>query len=190
MSSFLYAIGIFILFFIMIYGNYGRFAVCVIKYSKKPVKRKIKGKFVMIQPNISLSEKLPCYIPIWQLVVVRRALYGYSGVFAPLSILSILLIMFNLIISFIIPINGYAMFIAHLCMYLGVLLNMVLYAVVTADCAKMYGFGNLCVLLNAIVPHLACIWMINNIPHIMSDMRKEKTFEENNGETIIKSKYN
>ena len=190
MSSFLYAIGIFVLFFIMLYGNYGRFATCVIKYSKKPVKRKVKGKVVMTQPKVSLSEQIPCYIPIWQLVVVRRTLYGYSGVFAPLSIVSIILMLFNIFISFVMPINGYVMLVAHLCMYIGIVINIVLYAIVTADCAKMYGFGNLCVLLNVIIPHLACTWMINNIPHIMSDMRKEKTFEESHGETIIKSKSN
>ena len=188
MNALVQAIAIFLICFIMMYGNYGRFATTVIRYSKKPVKRKFKGKVILTQPKVSFTESLPGYIPIWQAVVVRRTLYGYAGFTAPLAIVSLVLIVFNLFVSFVWAINSYVLFFAHIGMWLAIILHLILYAIVTADCAKMYGFGNICILLNVLLPHVACTWMVNNIPHIMSDMRKAKTFEENDGETVIKSK--
>lgn len=189
MGEFIYAVAAFVLFFALIYGNYGKLVCTIMKYSKKPVKKRVKGKMVMTYESLTFKESIKGYIPIWQAVVMRKTLYGYAGFTAPMAIVSIVCIVFNLIVSYVLPINPLVMLIAHLCMYLGIIVNVIMYAIVTVDCANMYGFGKICMLLNALVPHLACTWMINNIPHIMADMHKDKTFEENHGETVIKSKH-
>lgn len=190
MSALFYALGIFVLFFAMIYGNYGRFAVSVVRYSKKPVKRRVRGKVVTTYPKVPVSEQISCYVPIWQTVVVRRTLHNRAGYSAPLAIMSICLIMFNMFISFVWAPNGYVLFAAHICMYIGILLHIILYGIVTADAVNIYGFSNFVTFLNFIAPHLACTIAYSKIPTIMSDMFKAKTFEENDGEVVIKSKSN
>lgn len=188
MGDMIYAVLTFLLFFVLLYGNYARFAMCMIRWTKKPVK--VRGKKGLQQPALKGKEKLLCCIPIWQVVVARKALYRRGGFIQPLCITSIAFILFNLFVSFVLPINAMVMLIGHLLMYIGIILHFFVYGFVTADAARLYSFSKMCIVLNFIVPHIACVHMINNVPHIMLDMRKSKTFEEDNGDTVIKQKSN
>ena len=180
-------VGLMLVFLVLFFGNYAAFAWVVLRWVCKPVKKKIKGKIKLVQPKISAWEKIRCSIPIWQAVEVRRALYGYAGVFCPLGIISMVLITINFVTSFLLPINGYVMLAGHICFYIGFIMAWIVYGIVTADCAKLYDFGKLTIVLNFLVPNVFCFYIKNNIPHIMSDMRKKKTFEES-ADTVIKSK--
>ena len=188
MRDMIYAILTFVLFFVLLYGSYARFAMCMIRWTKKPIK--VRGKKGLQQPPLTGKEKLVCCIPIWQVVVVRKALYRRGGIFQPLCIAAIAFILFNLFVSFVLPISALVMLIGHLLMYVGILLHFIVYGIVTADAARLYSFSKLCIVLNFLFPHIACVHMVNNVPHIMLDMRKSKTFEEDNGDTVIKQKPN
>lgn len=80
------------------------------------------------------------------------------------------------------------MFVAHILFYIGFLASWIMYGIITADCARLYDFGKLTIVLNFLLPHLFCFYIKNNVPHIMLDMRKEKTFEQSS-DTVIKSKH-
>ncbi|MCM1219027.1 MAG: hypothetical protein NC548_31480 [Lachnospiraceae bacterium] len=180
-------VGLLLSFLCLFFGNYGVFAWTVLRWVKKPIKKKSKGKIVLVQPKTTVGEKIRCCIPVWQAVEVRKALYGTGGVFTPISIVSIVLITINFVTSFLLPINGYVMLAGHICFYIGFIMAWVVYAIITADCARMYDFGKLTILLNVLLPNIFCFYIKNNIPHIMLDMRKQKTFEESS-DTVIKSK--
>lgn len=183
----MYAILIFIFFFILIYGNYARFAWVIMRWTKKP--RKLKNKKELVQPKLTSKERLLGCIPFYQACIVRKCLYRRSGVFNVMAIISFAFIAIRLINTFLLPINSYVMFATIIMMYIGILLHILLYGIVTADCARLYNYGTFCIILCFLFPHLACIHLINNIPHAMIDMRRSQTFEENADDTIIKSKH-
>lgn len=183
----LYAIGIFVAFFVMLYGSYARFAWTVTRWSKKPLRSKKTHK--LKQPKLSKKEILLGCIPFYQACTVWKALYRKTGWTLPVAILSALLIVTRLINTFLLPINSTVMFVTIWMFYIGFLLQFILYGFVTAYCARLYNFSMLYAFLCFLFPHLACIHMVNNIPHIMIDMRKEEALEENKNDTIIKSKY-
>lgn len=181
-------LAIFFMFLVLFYGNYATFAWSVLRWVKKPKKVTRNGKVKLVQPKCSFNEQLRCCIPVWQAVEVRKALYGSAGVFAPLAIVSIVFVLLNLFVSFVLPINALVMLIAHILCYIGLLIAFVVYAVITADCARMYDLGKIAIVLNIILPNVFCFYIKNNIPHIMLDMRKEKTFEEHDDDTTFKRK--
>lgn len=178
-------LGIFLALF---FGNYAVFAWMVLKWVKKPIKRKVKGKTTYIQPQLTVGERIRCCIPVWQAVEVRRAMYGSAGAFAPIGIVSMVLILINFITAFILPINGYVMLAGHICFYVGFIASWIISGIVTADCARLYDFGKLTIVLNFLLPNVFCFYIKNNIPRIMADMRKQKTFEQSE-DTVIKSKH-
>lgn len=188
MTDFLFFIGLLLIFFVLFFGNYAAFAWMILRWVKKPVKRKSKGKVIMVQPKISAGERIKCCIPVWQAVEVRKAMYGSSGVFAPIAIVALVFMVTNCIISWFIPINAMVMFVAHILFYIGFLASWIMYGIITADCARLYDFGKLTIVLNFLLPHLFCFYIKNNVPHIMLDMRKEKTFEQSS-DTVIKYKH-
>lgn len=188
MKDLLTFLAIMLAFLILFFGNYAGFAWTVVRWTKKPVKKKVKGKVKLVQPKLSMGERIRCCIPIWQMIEVRKAMYGSASFFAPLGIIAGLLIIFNFVTSFILAINSMLMFIGHICFFVGFILAWILHGIVTADCARLYDFGKLTILLNFLLPHVFCFYIKNNIPHIMSDMRKEQTFEESK-DTVIKSKH-
>lgn len=181
-------LGIFVSFLVLFFGNYATFAWVVVRWAKKPKSVNKKGKKVLVQPKCTTAEQIKCCIPVWQAVEVRKALYGTAGVFAPLSIAALAMIIFNLLVSFVFPISSLLLLIAHFLFIIGFIMSWVIYAIVTADCARMYDFGKLTILLNILCPNVFCFYIKNNVPHIMLDMRKDNTFEETTDDTVIKQK--
>lgn len=187
-QSLFYAIGIYLLFFVLIFANYGQFASTVLRWSKKPVVDKKNGK--LKQPPLTFEEKLPCYVPFLQACIVRKSLYRTSGVFKIIMIISAIGIGGNLFNKFVFAINSYVMFAFNIIMIFSVLLFWVGYGLITADCAKMFGFSWLTIILCFIAPWLFCWYLNNNIADKMRALHKEATFDEHNGNTVIKQRNN
>jgi len=187
-KDFYYAIGIYLFFFLLIFSNYGQFATSVARWSLKPIVDKNKKKYV--QPKLPFKEVLKCYIPFYQVCVVRKSLYRTSGIFKVLCWISALGILGNLFNKFIYAGNSYIMFIFNIIMFISVLLFWLSYGIVTADCAKMFGFSVLTIMLCFIAPWLFCWYLNNNIADKMRALHKEATFDEHNGNTIIKQRNN
>lgn len=188
MSSFVYALGIFILFFVLVYGHYATFAWTVCKYTKKMKRVKRDGKVKMVFPPLTTSERILSCIPFYQCAVVRKALYGSATVTSILSILSLVLILANIVVSLFFPFNGYVVFFLHIGFYIGVIIGFLLYGIVTFDCARMYDCGMLVSILAFIFPHVFCFNIRNAIPHYMGKLAKEGVFKSKYGDTSTKQK--
>lgn len=187
--AFLYAIGIYVICLGLIFSNYGSFAVTVVRWAKKPIVAKNSMKIK--QPPISFGEVIKCYIPIYQACLVRKTLYHHSSIaFNIIGIASAVGIVGNLINKFVFSINSYVMLAFNVIMLLALLLFYVLYAIITADCAHMYGFSWLCIILCFLIPHIACWYLRNNIPRKMRALHKEEIFHEHSGDTVIRQKHN
>ena len=182
-----YALAIFFLFFVLLYGSYARFAWTIQRWVKKP--RKSRKTHKMVQPKLKKKELILGCVPFYQACMVWKALYRSYGWTLPVAIVSALLIFIRLINVIFLPINSVVMLVTAYMIWIGILLHIILYGVVTANCARLYNFSTLRIIACFIVPHLACIGLVNNVPHIMIDMRKTETFEENKNDTVIKSKH-
>lgn len=182
-----YAIGIFVVFFIMLYGSYARFAWTVMRWVKKP--RRSKKTHKLVQPKLSSGDMIKGCIPFYQACLVHKALYRTYSWTLPVAVVSALFIIIRLVNVFFLPINALVMVITVYMMWIGIIMHIVLYGVVTANCARLYDFSTLRMVMCFIFPHLACIGLVNNIPHKMIDIRKKETFEENKDDTVIKSKH-
>lgn len=182
-----YAIGIFLVFFLMIYGSYARLAWTVMRWVKKP--RKSKKTHKLVQPKNTSHELIVGCIPFYQACLVHKALYRTYSWTLPVAIVSAVCIFIRLINVLFLPINALVMVITVYMMWFGIILHIILYGVVTANCARLYDFSTVRIVLCLIFPHLACVGLVNNIPHKMIDMRKKETFEENKDDTVIKSKH-
>lgn len=183
-----WGVGCFLCFFLCIFGNYGAFACTTVRWAKPPIR--VKNSKKIKQPPISTKERILCYVPLAQACMVRKALYKKSTAFNVLAIISGVLMGFNLFNKFIWAINSYVMFFASIGMYIGLILYIIVYGVITADCARIYGFSWLTVILCFIAPQLACWYLNNNIPSKMRAIHKEETFHEHTGDTVIKSRNN
>ena len=187
-QALLYAIGIYLVGFGALFWNYGMFASVVVRWSKKP---KVKpGTSKIKQPPLTAKETILSYIPGYQACLVRKSLYRKSGVLGVLMIISIVGMLLNLLNKFVLPINGYVMFFMNIFMFACLLLFYLTYAIITADCAHMYGFGWFTIILCFLLPHLFCWYLKNNIPSKMRQLHKEEIFREHHGDTVIKSKRN
>lgn len=184
MNPTIYALLCILLFFLCIYYMYGGMVSSLVRWSK-PAKADKHGK--LRQPTLTTAESLKCYIPFYQVLYMRRALYRSYGAWLYVAIISAVCITVR-IFNMIVPINGNVMFITIFMMYFGVILHILLYAIPTAAVAKMYGYGWVTVIITAIVPHFAAYFLKGGISCRMAAMKKEEVFNGNNGETYIKSR--
>ena len=185
----LYAISIFILFFALLVYNYGNFAMVVCKWSKKPRFVKRKGKKVVLPGNLTPNEAIKCYIPFYQAAVVRRALYKSYGPFLVTSIIAAVTIILRILMTFFIGGTALLQLISIYLFLAGIVLTILTYGFITADCAKMYGFSFFTIILNFIAPCVFCFWLQNNIADAMRNLHKEETFNEHNDDTVIKQRH-
>ena len=184
----LYAIGIIVVGLGSLFVNYGSFTKTVVRWAKPPVRSKKSNK--LKQPPLSMKETLLCYLPFYQVCYTRKSLYKSYGFTKIMAIISMTCIGCNLFNKFVFAVNGYVMFFFNIAMYIGVILCWLLYAIVTADCAHMYGFSWFTILLCFLFPHLFCWYLHNNIPTKMRQIHREETFSEHNGNTVIKQRPN
>lgn len=189
MSGYFYALAIFILFFALLFYNYGNFAVVVCKWSKKPRFVKRKGKKVVLPGKLSASEYVKCYIPVYQAAVVREALYRSTGPFSIMGIIGLVLVIIRILFITVIPAPPILQLISIFGLLLGLLLIILTYGIVTADCAKMYSFSVPVIILNFLAPCLFCFWMQNNIADVMRQMHREDTFNEHEDDTVVKQRH-
>lgn len=182
-----WTIGLYLMFFILVFANYGAFARTVVRWSKKPlVNRKTKK---LKQPKLTIAESVVCYLPLAQCVCVRKALYHRAPVTTVSAIISGLLIVVRLVNTFLLPINSYVMFYTSVGILVGTLLLLITYGLVTADCAKMYGYSWFIVIGSFLLPMIFCWWISTTIPYKMRTMYEEEIFNENNGDAVIKRKH-
>lgn len=187
-QALLYAIGIYVVFLLVIFWNYGQFTKTIVRWSRKPIKVKNSNK--LKQPPLTIGEALKCYIPYYQACLVRKSLYRTAGIFPIIAIISAVGIILNIVNKFVYAINGYVMFIMSIVMIVCTILFWLLYAIITADCAKMYGFSWFVIIMCFVFPHLACTYLHNNVPTKMRAIHKEEVFSEHNGNTVIKQRHN
>ena len=180
-------VGLFFIFFFLIFGNYGMFTSTVLKWSKKPRKGK-KGK--LTTPKLTTGETVSCFVPFLQVYIVRKALYRKAPVVGTFIGIAALLIIVRLINALLLPINSYVMLYTAIGVWIGLFLTLLIYGFVTADCTKMYGFGWLCIILSFLFPFVVCWYPKNIIPKKMFDMYKEDTFSEHKSDTVIKQRRN
>lgn len=182
----LYAVGTIILTLGLLFWNYGGFACTVVRWCK-PLSVK-KGKPIK-RPPLTAGEALGCYVPIYQVCKVRKALHGSYGWTLPVGIISAVLIVVRLVNAFLLPINAYVMLVTTLLMWIGLIMYIVLYSTVTFKTARMYEFSNFYCFLIILLPQLLCNRMSNNIADKMRAMHKEEIFDEHHGDTVIKSRH-
>lgn len=182
----LYAVGIILVFLGLLFWNYGGFTVTVVRWCK-PLNVK-KGKPIK-RPTLSGGEIAKCYIPLYQACAVHKALHGSYGWTLPVCIISSACIIIRLLNAFLIPINSYVMLVTTFMMWIGLILYMLLYSIVTFNTARMYEFGTVYSVLVLLLPQVLCNKMSNNIADKMRDMHKEEIFDEHNGDTVIKSRH-
>lgn len=188
MQGFAYAVAIYVLFLFMLFWNYGQFTIIVVRWSKEPTIDRKNNK--IRQPSLSLKEVALCYIPFYQCFLVRKTLHRVGGIYGGLVATSAMGIIWNLFNKFVIPINGYVMFVSSIIMFISVFLFWLSYALVTFDCARMYSASTLVCILCLLLPHLFCVCLQTSIPKKMRALHKEEIFNGNNGDTVIKRKYN
>lgn len=167
---------------------YGNMVATVVKWSQKPRWSKDHKRIRMNE--IPLQMRLKCYIPVFQCCIVNKTLWGSYGPWMVTSILSVVLILIRLLNAFVIGINPYVMFFTSIGIYLGLLLMIVTYAVVTARVAYAYGFSFLMVLLSVVLSPIAAWYMSTHIPGKMKALYKEETFHEHKSDTVIKRRSN
>ena len=188
-SGLIYAIVLFVLFFALLTYSYGQFACVVLKWSKKPRIAKKNGKKILMPGKLTTSEYINCYIPVLQAVAVRKALYKKNGPFLVMGVLGIILVLLRLVGTFILA----APVLVHVITIYGILLGIILifltYGIITADCAKMYGFNYFIIFTNFLVPCIACFWLQNNIADAMRKLHKEDTFNEHTADTVVKQRH-
>ena len=185
-QALLYAIGIFVVGLGCMFWNYGTFAITVVRWSKKPIVA--KGTKKLKQPPLPFKERALCYLPGFQAYMVRKALYRSGGALSVILLIACIGIILNLINKFLLPINGYVMFFMNIAMYLCVFLFWLMHAIITADCAHIYGFSWFTIILCFLLPHLFCWYLHNNIPDKMRQIHKEEVFHEHHGDTVIKQR--
>lgn len=178
-------IGLILSCFLLFFGNYATFAWVVIKWSSKPKVVTRKNKKVIVQEDISFKKKALSFIPVWQAAEVHKALTGKAGVIGGLSIVSLSFMVFNCIVSWFLPFNSYVLLFAHILFYIGFLISWIIYAFVTANCARLYDFNKLIILLNVICPNVFCFYIKYNIPTIMREMYKDDVFEDKQGNSNV-----
>ena len=166
-------------------GYHGKFAETVLRWSKKPVSCK-DGK--IRQPKLTMNERLKCYIPIYQECLIRDSLYHSYGPFLIMSVLSAVFIAIRAINAFVISINSTVMFVTVFIGYIGVLMLLLTYALVTASCAKLYGFSWFMVFISFILAPIGAWYMTTRIPAKMRAMHEEEIFHEHKSDTVIKRK--
>lgn len=184
----LYAVGLYVVGIGLLIANYGSFAATVVRWSKKPLIK--PGTNKIKQPSLTPKEVICCYIPLYQACVVRKALYKKSGIFGPLSVIAGIGIVGNLINKFLLPINGYVMFVFSIIMIISLVIFFIVYAVITANCASVYGFSYFMIVLCFLLPHWLCWYLHNNIPNKMRKVYKEEIFDEHRGDTVIRQRFN
>lgn len=176
-TALLYAAGIYLIFFAVIVINYGAYAVTVVRWTKRPNMSSKSRKIP--QPEMSLREKIPCYIPVYQVLKVYWTIktsrfYFVEGVAA----FACVGIVVNLINKFLFSINSYVMFACNIWMLVSVLIIMLLYGIITAVDAHVYDFSTLNVVLCFLFSVLWCWYLRCNIPNIMREAYKEEVFSE------------
>ena len=137
---------------------YAKFTITVMRWTAKPVKGK-DGR--MRPPKLSTAEKLKCYVPLLQAVMVRERLYLSAGPFGVMSIISIACLVIRAVNAFLLPINELVMFSTIILAYIAFIL-----------------------------PPIGAWYLATAIPGKMIAMHKEDVFSEHKSETIIKSKSN
>ena len=187
-TALFYSISIYVLFFGIIFWNYGQFTKVVLRWTKKPIKK--KGSNVLTQPKLPLKDSLKCYIPYYQVCIVCKSLYGTSRLCAVFSIISAAGIIINLFNKFVYAINGYVMLFTSIFMMVAIVMFLLIYGIVTANCARLYGFGIFSIILCFLFPHICCFYLTNNIPDKMRALHKEEIFREHTGDTVIKQRHN
>ena len=186
--SLLYAAGIYVACFSLMFINYGSFAVTVVRWAKDPIVK--KGTTKIMQPPMGICETLKCYIPMYQTCIVRKTLYGRIGVpLGIMSVFSIVGIVANLFNKFVWAIKSYVMLVCNIVMLIALLLFYLTYAIITADCAHLYGFSWMCIVMCFLLPHVSCWYLHNNIPRKMRAVHKEAIFNGRGSNTVIKQQH-
>lgn len=175
--------GIFIFLSLMI-GNYGGFVCTVVRYSKKPQKVKKKGKIVLAQPKLSFSEKLPAYIPGYQVSVALESLYGKGKAVGIASTVGVVFITLNCIVSWFFPFNQIILLVLHYLFYIGAVIVVLSYCIPTFIICGLYDGGRLLKLGCLLLPTVFCSFLKSNIIVVTADMRKSDRFGGDNGEVI------
>lgn len=166
---------------------YAKFTITVMRWTAKPVKGK-DGR--MRPPKLSTAEKLKCYVPLLQAVMVHKRLYLSAGPFGVMSVISVVCIVIRVLNAFLLPVNELVMFSTVILAYVGVLLLLFVYSFITASTANMYGFSAFKTFIAFILPPIGAWYLSTAIPGKMIAMHKEDVFSEHKSETIIKSKSN
>ena len=188
----IYAALFYILIVILIYASYGTFAATIVRWCKPAKKARNKNKEVVsVQPPLTGSEKIKCFIPFWQPLEVQKALYKTYGIFGVIQAIGAGLLLIGIIITWFLGISPKAMFYAHFAVIIGYVIQALVYGYITAKCAYLYGFNWFVIGGSFLVPVVFALWLKNRIPAIMMDKQKSKVFEEVKDDgTIIKSKSN
>lgn len=187
MLSLLYAVSIYVVCFALMFINYGSFAAVIVRWAKKPI---VKEKSLKItQPKLSTGELVKCYVPVYQACIVSSTLHrGAPIIVRIIGVLAPLGIVVNLINKFLLPINSYVMFYCNIIMLVCTLLFHLLYGLITAECAHIYGFSWFLVILCFLMPYVFCFHLKQVIPHKMRELHKKEVFREHSENTVVKRK--
>lgn len=181
----LYAIGIYVIFFVVVTINYGAFAVTAVRWTKRPDMSLHKKKIP--QPSMTIREMFLCYIPVYQVLKVYWTIKASRFYFVEgITIFAVAGVIVNMFNKFIFAINSYVMLFCNIWMIISVLIIILLYAFVTAKSAYLYNFSWVTIILCFFASFLWCWYLKNNIPDVMRDAYKEEVFSEHT--TNIKAK--
>lgn len=152
------------------------------KWSKKPIKKKIRKrdksgkpitKVVEVQPRLEPLEAIICCLPFISAMKVWKALYRKYGWTVITSVLSVLLIVFRLVVVFLTT-NELLWIISFWGLWAGLLLFHLTYAVTYVVAAYLYSMKWLVMILCVVFPYGIAWYLNNNIPRIMRDIREEE----------------
>ena len=170
-----------------IVAYYGNFTATIVRWSKKPSKSS-DGK--VRQPKLTLAERVPCYIPIFQVYLVRKTLYGSARLSLFMAWFTTICLVTRGINTFLLPINEVVLLVTAIGAYVGLFSLLLFYALVTASTARTYGFGFVTVLLSFVLAPIGAWLMTTAIPNKMRALHKEDIFNEHKSDTIVKRRYN
>lgn len=177
-------VGVMLIAFGLLTGNYGSYAVTCVRWLK-PFKV-LPGQPIK-QPKMSSSEQFQCYIPCLHLIKVNNSLGG-PKIWNVINVLGLVFILINLFNKFVFAINGVVMLFCSILMFIGIILYWLSYGAVTAYSSYTFGFSGLVTLLCFLFPHLFCWYQKNNIPTKMKLVHKKKVFDEHTDDYVIKDK--
>lgn len=150
------------------------------KFTNGMVRRKGDGKLVC--KKLSGSKVLLSWIPLWQMVELRKVFYNgrsvptvIAAIFPPIAIV------FRLVVVFLLTPTRTLLVVSSILVILSMIIVWILYAAVIVDVGSMTNCSMMKLVLCAIFPFGAAVFVRLELPYMFKDYKESKRMEAEYG---------